>query len=230
MSITHRRNKSLSSDASQAVSGSSGEVGNTEILIASSFAAATVNSPITLAFTVASLQSVFLVSDKGCTLKTNGAIGADVQTVSISGTPTGGTFALGFGGAITSPIAYNAASSAVQTALQALSTIGSGNVTCTGGPLPGTPVVCTFAGTLATGYQGLMTANSGGLTGGSSPTVSVAHTTTGKPSNIITLQPGIAYEWGRSDGYAACLFTIDVTAGYVSCTPASRLQGKILTS
>lgn len=231
MSITHRRNKSLSSDASQSISGSSSENGNIEILINTGpLTAGTVNSPITLAFTVANLQSVFLVSDKGCTLKTNATAVADVQTVSISGTPTGGTFALAFGGQITAPIAYNAAASAVQTALQALSTIGSGNVTCTGGPLPGTPVVCTFAGTLATGFQGLMTSNSGGLTGGTTPTVSVAHTTPGKPSNTIVLQPGIPYEWGKSDGYAACLFSIDVTAAYVSCTPASRLSGKILTS
>lgn len=230
MSITHRRTKSLSSDNSTAISGASSEIGNNEANINQAFAASTSNSLITLAFTVANLQSVFLVSDKGCTIKTNGTAVADVQTVSISGTPTGGTFALGFGGAITSPIAFNAAASAVQTALQALSTIGAGNVTCTGGPLPATPVVCTFAGTLATGFQPLITASSGGLTGGTTPTVTVAHTTSGKPSNIITLQPGIAYEWGRSDGYAASLFTQDVASAYVSCTPASRLQGKILTS
>ena len=69
-----------------------------------------------------------------------------------------------------------------------------------------------------------------GLTGGSSPAVAVAVTTPGKPSDVIALAAGIPYVWRRSANYNACLFTTDVTAAYVSCTPACRLQGKILTS
>jgi len=45
-----------------------------------------------------------------------------------------GTFTLSYGGQTTSAIAYNASTSTVQTALQALSTIGAGNVTVTGNP------------------------------------------------------------------------------------------------
>src|SRR5579864_9159015 len=55
----------------------------------------------------------------------------DVQTVSITGSPTGGTFTLSFGGHTTTGIAYNAAASAVQSALVALASIGSNNVTVT---------------------------------------------------------------------------------------------------
>ncbi len=110
---------------------------------------------------------------------------SDVQTITITGSPAGGTFTLGFNGATTGPIAYNATASAVQTALQALSTIGTGNVTCTGGPLPGTGVVCTFAGTLANQAQNLLT-HTDSLTGGTTPAVAIAHTT---PGNSITPEP-----------------------------------------
>jgi len=48
------------------------------------------------------------------------------------GTQSSGTFTLTYGGQTTSGIAYNAAASAVQTALEALSSIGSGNVSVTG--------------------------------------------------------------------------------------------------
>jgi hypothetical protein len=69
---------------------------------------------------------------------------SEVQTITITGTPTGGTFTLTFAGATTSAIAYNASAATVQTALEALSTIGSGNVLCAGGALPGAAVTATF--------------------------------------------------------------------------------------
>lgn len=47
---------------------------------------------------------------------------------------TSGTFALTYAGQATAPIAYNANAAAVQSALEALSTIGAGNVTVTGDP------------------------------------------------------------------------------------------------
>lgn len=45
-----------------------------------------------------------------------------------------GTFRLGYAGQLTSTIAYNATAATVRTALEALSTIGTGNVTVTGDP------------------------------------------------------------------------------------------------
>ena len=100
----------------------------------------------------------------------------EVQTVSISGGPTGGTFTLTFGGDTTAAIAFDATAAAVDSALELLSSITT--VTTTGGPLPGTAVVVTF---VTPGAQNiaLMTSNSAGLTGGTSPTVSVAETTAG---------------------------------------------------
>lgn len=211
-------------DGTPGLSGSGTETGNSAISVDQYFAAASTNTAISLAFTLANLQAISLYSDKGCTIKTNGTGAADVQTVSISGTPTGGTFALYFGGQVAAGIAYNAAASAVQTALQALSSIGSGNVTCTGGPLPGTPVVCTFAGTKATGKQSPMVAGSGGLTGGTSPTVTVTHTTSGTPSDTITLVAGEPYFWKLSTGLPNPFFTSDVTTAYVTCTSAMNLK------
>jgi hypothetical protein len=175
------------------------------------------------------LQAIEVYSNQNCTLTTNGPGSADVQTVSISGSPTGGTFALAFNGQITAPIAYNAAASAVQSALQALSNIGGGNLTCTGGPLPGTPGACTFAGSLATGLKSPMTQNSGGLTGGSSPTASVAHTTPGLPQDTINLIAGVPVTWDSQSIYA-CPFAGSVSGWYVTSATALRLQARILTN
>lgn len=109
------------------------------------------------------------------------AAGTDeVQQIAITGGPTGGTFTLTFSGQTTSGIAYNAAASAVQSALEALSNIAPGDITCTGGPLPGSNVSVSFAGG---SYDGVdvpqMTANGSGLTGGTSPAVTVTTTTPG---------------------------------------------------
>lgn len=102
------------------------------------------------------------------------------QTLSVTGTPTGGTFTLTYKGVTTSPITFNSTThvptaATIQTALAGLSTIGAGNVTCTGGPLDGTPVVVTFTGALADDTTLLTHADS--FTGGSSPALSVVQTT-----------------------------------------------------
>lgn len=110
---------------------------------------------------------------------------SEVQTLSITGGPTGGTFTLTFNSQTTSTIAYNAAASAVQSALEALSNIDPGDVTCTGGPLPGTPVVITFGGQFAGTDVTAITANSGSLTGGTTPTASISTTTPGGSGNAI---------------------------------------------
>jgi hypothetical protein len=56
-----------------------------------------------------------------------------VQTLTIGGTPTGGTFQLEFGGQITGDISWSATDatlvSNIDTALEALSNIGAGDVT-----------------------------------------------------------------------------------------------------
>jgi hypothetical protein len=58
----------------------------------------------------------------------------DGNTVTLTNTPTGGTYTLTFGSQTTSALAHNASVSAVQTALAAMTNIGAGNVTVTGTP------------------------------------------------------------------------------------------------
>jgi hypothetical protein len=219
----------VQSDSTSSLNGYDLEGGATEAIIDATFAANSTNNSLTMAFTQANLQGIFLLSDKGCTLKTNGNNTADVQTISITGTPTGGDFPLTFNGATTS-VAFNSSNATVQAALVALSTIGNGNITCAGGPLPGTPIACTFAGTKTPGLQPLMTTFSGSLAGGSAPTVTIAHTTPGLPQETITLQPGIPLMWARSSGYYTCPFQGNVANASVTTSVGARLQGKILQS
>lgn len=89
------------------------------------------------------------------------------QTIATdTGTITAGNSKLTFLGQQTGNVAWNASAANVVTALEALSNIAPGDVSATGGPLPGTPVVVTFAGA----YQGVnvpqMTVDNTGLTGG----------------------------------------------------------------
>lgn len=100
----------------------------------------------------------------------------EVQTVTVNGAPTGGTFTLTFSGQITAAITYNATAAAVQSALAALSNVGAGNVAVTGNA--GGPYTVKFVGTLANTDVAQMT-HTDSLTGGSSPAVAIATTTAG---------------------------------------------------
>ncbi|KHJ74657.1 phage tail tube protein [Rhodococcus sp. Chr-9] len=87
-----------------------------------------------------------------------------VWDVAVTGSPTDGTFTLSVGGQTTTGIAYDATSSAVQSALEALSTVGAGNATVTGS-------AGSYNVTLASG--GTLTADGSSLTGGTTPDVTV---------------------------------------------------------
>jgi hypothetical protein len=94
------------------------------------------------------------------------------QTVTISGSPTGGTFTLTYGANTTSGLAYNAAASAVQTALQGLASIGASNATVTGSA--GGPYTVTFAAAVAQNNSAqILTADGSSLTGGT-PSITIA--------------------------------------------------------
>jgi hypothetical protein len=110
----------------------------------------------------------------------------ELQTLTITGTPTGGTFTLLFGAETTAAIAFDAAASAVDSALELLANIGTGNVLCAGGPLPGTAVTIEFQGTLANAKVPLMTADITGLTGGT-PAYTLVRTTTGSEGDDLIL-------------------------------------------
>lgn len=110
------------------------------------------------------------------------------QTVTISNS-TGGTFTLTFDGQTTAAIAYNASAAAVQSALEALSSIGVGNVSVTGSN--GGPYTVTFIGDFARTNVSTMTASGTSLVG-AGHAVAVAVLTTGID--------GISLAWGTGTG------------------------------
>lgn len=94
-----------------------------------------------------------------------GAAGtSEVQTITFYGSPSGGTFTATFMGYTTSAQAYNVSSANLQTALRALTSIGSGNVNVSGSA--GGPYTVTFAGSLANTAVESITIDPSGLTGG----------------------------------------------------------------
>lgn len=113
----------------------------------------------------------------------------EVQTLTTTGGPTGGTITITYSGQTTATIAYNASASTIQTALEALSNIEAGDVLCAGGPLNTTPVTIEFRGNL--GHQNVtqVTVDSTGLTGGTTPTVTPTTTTPGVAASEISLRP-----------------------------------------
>lgn len=128
--------------------------------------------PVTSAYPANLSQIVNLAS---------GGYTTEVQTLTMTGTPTGGSFALAFQSVATAAIPFGATSAQVVTALTALPGIGSGGVTASGGPFPATPIVVTFAGGNANLAMPLITVPSTlqALTGGVSPAVTTARTTAG---------------------------------------------------
>ncbi len=105
---------------------------------------------------------------------TNSTNGITTQTVTVVGSPTGGTFRLQVQSYVTGPIAYGAAASGVQTALRALPNCANLSVSgSAGGPFTVIGPIVSVADT--------------SLTGGSSPSVTVVGTT-GIPYNATKAQ------------------------------------------
>ncbi len=75
------------------------------------------------------------------------------------------SFTLTFGGQTTASIDDDATAAQVQAALEALSTVGAGNVVVTGGPLATGPFTVTFVGDLADTNVGAITTTPTGGTG-----------------------------------------------------------------
>lgn len=177
----------------------------------------------------------------------------EVQTLTLTGAPTAGTFTLTFGGQTTAAIASSATAAAVQSALTALSSIGAGNVACAGGPLPGA-VTITFQGALANAPQLLIGVGANNLTGGSAPAPNIVETTAGASLLLVpvpgapkgrcfsvtqerfvmifgmyadgTASGGYPWRFGWSDQdnlYAWNFSTVTSQAGFLDIQPASPI-------
>lgn len=75
---------------------------------------------------------------------------SEVQQITINGLVTGGFFVIGFNGVNTADIAWTSGDrETVRSFLEAIPTIGAGNVDVMGGPLPSNPIQIRFKGKLA---------------------------------------------------------------------------------
>jgi hypothetical protein len=114
-----------------------------------------------------------------CLNTINAEVTNDQQTVTVTGSPTGGSFALS-GGPLTSSITPVWNDTAQTLAAKIAVALAAGaSVVCTGGPFPGTGIVCTWTGALGNSPQNVVALGTNLLTGGSSPSVTIAHTTVG---------------------------------------------------
>jgi len=103
---------------------------------------------------------------------------SEVQTASPDQSPNGGTYTLTYKGQTTAAIAYNASPATIQAALEALSTVNSGDITVGGGAngLDDGDVTFTFRDTL--GDVGMISIDDSSL----SPTLTVTMSETTKGS------------------------------------------------
>ena len=111
---------------------------------------------------------------------------AEVQTVTITGTPTGGTFKLTYQGVPGTPlaqetgaIAFDSTAAAMELVVEALAGIGATEGTCAGGDFPAAAVTVTFSGALADLSIHPFKPTSMAFTGGTNVKVAVTRTTPG---------------------------------------------------
>jgi hypothetical protein len=132
----------------------------------------------------------------------------DVQTLTETGSPTGGTFTITVTingiAKTTTALAYNITKANMQTALRLLPNVGTA-VAVTG--TDGGPWILTFSGALAGQTIPLVTVDSTALAGGTTPAVTPVHTTPGINAGTYG-----AYASGHSDGtqVAKCILEFDV--------------------
>jgi hypothetical protein len=109
--------------------------------------------------------------------------GVEQQRIQISGTPTGGTYVLAWGGYATSPLAYNASSATVLAALNAIPGLGTITVS-TSGSTPNFTHTVSFAN----GEYGM----------GNVPQIKIISSMTGGSPvySVVTTVPGCAFNPG----------------------------------
>ena len=102
------------------------------------------------------------------------------QTVAITGSPTGGTFTLTYGTETTGTMGYSASAVQIEAALEALTAIDDVTVTTGTTGLPADAFVVEFKDNLAGTDVSMLTIDTTGLQGGTSPSGSVAETIKGR--------------------------------------------------
>ncbi len=161
----------------------------------------------------------------GQLLAFSGTSAADVQTVTVNGSPSSGTFTLAGYNPLTgrniapAAVAEGATIAAFQAELVKPANFGAGNVVVSGST--GGPFTLTFAGGLAALPVPLLTVASSALVGGSSPSVTIAHTTTGRTGGTygkydatvvaVPAAPSVSGT-GSGSGWGAGTYLVQITA------------------
>lgn len=164
----------------------------------------------------------------------------ETQTVRLTGSPSGGTFTLRFGANTTSGLAYNASAATIQTALQGLASIGSGNATVSGSS--GGPWTVTFEGSLAGANQDQLVPDGTLLTGGTTNNVTLTTVTPSSgpfhwdtpanwlPAGVPVDFDRVRFEFGSSDVLYGLdqsditLTEIEISSGYTGSIGLPRLN------
>lgn len=185
------------------------------------------------------LSSVFCVS--GSPNPTALADAGGVWIVAL-GAPTAGTFTLSFNGSTTTGIAYNCVATDVQTALEALTSIGANNVQVTGsgGGVGGghAPFTVTFTGDLedtATPLTGSGTGLTGGtfsVTAGSTATITyrwwfTPNVTGPDTIQTYTMQKGSSIDASQIS-YVA-VDSLDLDFGQKGCEMKATMFGQAIS-
>jgi uncharacterized phage protein gp47/JayE len=101
----------------------------------------------------------------------------EIQSITFSATPTGGSFKLNYDGEITAAILFSEGATEVQAALRALTNTSATGITVTGSFAAG--FVVTFGGDDGKQIQTLLIENSNTLTNGGAVTITITKTTPG---------------------------------------------------
>jgi hypothetical protein len=132
------------------------------------------------------------------------------QRMSLTGNPTGGTFTLGYAGATSAAIAYNASAASVATILGVVAGLGTG--VSVGGPAGG-PWLVTFSSGVAAQASALTLATNS-LTGGTAPSVQI------EPATDDLLQVCLDRASGMIDEVLGFSF---LSAGESTPAPSARI-------
>lgn len=155
----------------------------------------------------------------------------EIQTLTATGTVSGGTYTITFEGQTTTALAFDATVAQVQAALNALSNVDSGDIVVAGGAFPATPLTFTFGGQYAARNASAMSVTDS--------TTGAGHTLT-----FTTPTPGLsgpgqygAYATGNTDGtgVAVCFLVYPCTVNsdgvvQMTITPAGVAEQSQLTA
>lgn len=150
-----------------------------------------------------------------------------------TGTPSGGTLRLTHDGAETTDLPWDATAIEVQNALEALGTIGVGNVLCTQGPLP-VAIIIKFIGALEGADVSTLTVSDNSITGSgvSTPVVTQA----GVRPQIFLKQPGseLDYTTGTVGPFNINFVPgtwshVHLDLGFLANSPSNPYRVQILT-